>query len=208
MPDRRIKPVSSNGDKALTYSKMLKKHGIAVKYGFYCEAVMIDYAMIEDRLRSTLYHMGFLANRDAKAVWKKCRPYLSEIVDTYKTEKEDAALGINSISGKIRIVRCAILWAIHAEEDDCWSKHLKILKDQLEETDLGAFLEVINDAETWKDKRNEVAHAMMNKDIFALEETLGPLAEEGLRIGRALDAQEKRLKSGNRVRRAANLPMK
>ena len=65
MSKRIISPVNDNAEKQLTYRKMMGRYNMAIKYGFYYEAIMIAYAMIEDRLRAMIYHMGFLANRKA-----------------------------------------------------------------------------------------------------------------------------------------------
>ena len=101
MSERKIAPVKDNKDKRRTYAKQKARYCSAMKYGFYLEAMMIDYALLEDRLRSVLYHIGFLANRRSTIVWKKARPYFTEIVKQYKTEKENGALGITNISSKI-----------------------------------------------------------------------------------------------------------
>ena len=207
MPKPKIKPVATNTEKAQVYKTMMTKYSIAVKSGFYCEAIMIDYAMIEDRLRSVLYHMGLLANRTATKVWKKTRPELLKLVEQYKDANEDSTLGIGNISGKIKIVRCLLLWAINTEDDCSDNKYLKALKSQLEGTDLELFLQTVNEVKDWTKERNEVVHAMLNKNVIALEEKLKPLAEEGMRLGRALDSQERLLKKGNKVRRSVNLSM-
>ncbi len=63
MAGRKIQPVQDNAEKQQTYRYLLSKYSHAMDQGFFCEALMIDYAMIEDRLRSMIYHMGFLADR-------------------------------------------------------------------------------------------------------------------------------------------------
>ena len=100
MSERQIQPVQSNLEKESTYRKNMIRYNQAIRSGFYYEAIMIDYAMIEDRLRSTLYHMGLLANRKATEIWKKNRPVLLDIVAQYKSEREDLRLGIKTMEGK------------------------------------------------------------------------------------------------------------
>lgn len=84
MANARIKPVEGNTEKQQTYRKQIEKYNRAMQFEFYYEAFMIDYAMIEDRLRSMLYHMGLLANRRATSIWKKNCPILLDIVTRYK----------------------------------------------------------------------------------------------------------------------------
>lgn len=207
MSGRIIPAVNSNEEKQQTYRNRIEKYKLAVKYGFYCEAVMITYAMIEDRLRSMIYHMAFLLNRKANSIWKKTRPFLLECVETYGSPEENLTLGINSLSGKIKIIRSVYRWAALVEggyEKDIFAN---VLKQQIEGTDIEAVLSTLDDIERWKACRNEITHSMMNKNIDSLEAILQPQALEGMRIARALDAEERKLKKGNRIRRKMKLLM-
>ena len=113
---RLISPVADNQDKWRTYKEQIGRYNQAMRFGFYLQAMMIAYAMIEDRLRSLLYHMGFLANRTAVNVWKRTRPYLAEIVKKHKTDNENSQLGIKNISGK---KTCALCVAMDAGGKRC-----------------------------------------------------------------------------------------
>lgn len=207
MGERTITPVQSNYEKQQTYVKLLRKHRQAMSQGFYCEAIMIDYAVIEDRLRSMIYHMGFISNRQAKAIWKKARPYLSYIVNEYKYEKENEKLGLTNLGDKIKIVRCIMRWVSETDDDYKSNPHLCVLKTRLEGIDIDGCLQVLEDIGEWSGYRNEIVHAMMNKNIISLEESLYPNAEKGMKLGRELDSYEKELKKGNLIRRKVNLPM-
>ena len=92
MSKRNIAPVKDNLDKQRTYAQEKGRYKSAMKYGFYLEAMMIDYALLEDRLRSILFHIGFLPNRKSMSVWKKARPYFDEIVSGYKGKNENNSL--------------------------------------------------------------------------------------------------------------------
>lgn len=203
----RIQPVRDNTEKQQTYRKLISRFTQAMRYGFYCEAIMIDYAMIEDRLRSTLYHMGLFANRQATGIWKNNRPVLQDMVTKYKRKEETCSLGVNAMNGKLKIIRSVLLWAVHAEGDYRENRYLTALKSQLEGTDIGLFLGTLDKIDAWKACRNEIVHAMMNKNIDTLEEQLKPVAEEGMLLARTLDSQERILKEWNRVRKSANLPL-
>jgi len=208
MAERIIQPVQDNREKQQTYRKMLSKFRRAMEQEFYCEALMIDYAMIEDRLHSMIYHMGFLADRNKTAVWKKTRQYLQQIVNEYKFEKEDDTLGTATLSGKIKIVRCVFLWASNTAGKYQNNAHLTVLKSRLDEIDPERVIYVLDEIDQWKGYRNEVVHAMMNKNVLQLEETIQPYAAEGMRLARELDAIEREIKAGNRIRRKINLPMR
>lgn len=64
MSERRIAPVADNTEKKATYQEQMRRYRKAMKDGFYFEAMLIDYAVLEDWLRSMLYHAAFFASRD------------------------------------------------------------------------------------------------------------------------------------------------
>lgn len=202
---RLITPVADTVDKQRTYREQMGKYSQAMRYGFYLQAVMIDYAMMEDRLRSMLYHMGFLSNRIAPNIWKKTRPYLEQMVETYTPDGKPVKLGIKNISGKIELVRCVMLWARDegAANDD---KFLATLKRQCKRTNIGAVLSTLESITAWCGYRNEVVHALMNKNLDSLDAELQQRAEEGMDLARALDGEIKKLKKGDKVRKCMNLP--
>lgn len=205
MSERKIAPVKDNKDKRRTYAKQKARYSSAMKYGFYLEAMMIDYALLEDRLRSVLYHIGFLPNRRSTSVWKKARSYFTEIVKQYKTEKENDALGITNISSKIKIVRSVLLWVANTEGGYQDNKHLFLLKSRFEELDIDAFLCTIKEIEEWCSYRNEIVHALMNKNLESIESELKEKAEAGMRLANYIDSQERMIKKGNKIRKGINL---
>ena len=129
---RIIKPVIDNLDKQRTYREHKGRYKRAMENEFFFEALLIDYALLEDRLRSMIYHMGFLQNRKAHKIWKKKYSCLQEIVSMYKEDKENCQLGISNISGKAKIVRCILKWAAYTEGDFKEDPHLYTLKSQCE----------------------------------------------------------------------------
>lgn len=205
MSERKIASVKDNMDKQRTYAKQKARYCSAMKCDFYLEAMMIDYALLEDRLRSVLYHIGFLANRRSTSVWKKARPYFTEIVKQYKTEKENDALGITNISSKIKIVRSVLLWVANTEGGYQDNEHLVLLKSRFEELDIDAFLCTIKEIEEWCSYRNEIVHALMNKNLESIELELKEKAEAGMRLANRIDLQERMIKKGNKIRKGINL---
>lgn len=205
MSERKIAPVKDNKDKQRTYAKEKARYSSAVKDGFYLEAMMIDYALLEDRFRSILYHIGFLSNRKSRNVWKTARPYFEGIVRQYKTEKENDTLGITNISGKIKIVRSILLWVANTDGGYKDNKHLTLLKSRFEELDIDAFLCSIKEIEDWCSYRNEIVHALMNKNLESIESELESKAEDGMRLANYIDSQERIIKKGNKIRKGINL---
>ena len=208
MAERLIKPVESNADKRKTYTHELGQYRKAMESDFYLEAMMIVYGYMEDRLRSFLYHCGALAERKStKVAVAKTRPDILQIVQHYKRDKENDQLGISSITGKIKIVRCLLIWAGTTEGIPDNNKYLKTLKSQLEGTDIGGLLDTLEQIEAWCKYRNEAMHALMNKDIKSLYSELQQRDADGMKLARFIDSQIKPLRYGNRIRRAVNLPI-
>ena len=144
MSERRIAPVADNREKQLTYQEQMRRYSKAMKEEFFFEAILIDYAMLEDRLRSMLYHAGFFANRDKAGCWKKTKPYFQSFVKQYKNEKENDTLGVTSISGKIKVIRSMLRWVSEADATNEKDRYLLRLKNQCESMDIGAMLETLD----------------------------------------------------------------
>ena len=206
---RLISPVSDNQDKKNTYQTNIRRFNKAVKEGFYFEAILIDYAMMEDRLRSFLYHMGLLRTRDSyKADVIKVKKSLKTMIQTYKRPDENDQFSILSISGKMKIVRCLVLWA-EQESFDTDDIYLLTLRKQYDKyIDAERLKNSLYGIESWCAYRNEIIHALMNKNTDSMYKDLAFQAEEGMRLCRELDSQVDRIKTGNRIRKSVKLQNK
>lgn len=205
--ERKIKPVADNKDKQRTYQAQKGRYKRAVESGFFFEALLIDYALLEDRLRSMLYHMGFLVDRTAFKIWSKKRNCLCEIVSVYKKDNEDCRLGITNISGKAKIVRCVLEWAAYTEGGYQQDRYLSALKSQCEGLDIDGLLSSLEDLQNWCAYRNEVVHGLMNKNLESLSDEIKEYAETGMQLANFFDSQVRILKAGNKIRRSTNLKM-
>lgn len=203
MAERKILPVENNMDKAQTYRKNIDRYNRAIKGEFYFEALMIDYAMIEDRLRSIIYHMGFISNRETISIWKKTRPILESIVSDYKNPKENNVLGTKNISCKIKLIRCIFKWA----EDDVLpdDKFQRTLKAQCNLIGSEETFAVFDAVTEWCKYRNEIVHALMNKNIESMQTEICEQAKKGMMLARKLDNIERKIKAGNKIRKSINL---
>lgn len=202
--ERYIEPAKNRDDKRIVYAKQMKRLEQAFKHEFYLEAVMIDYAIMEDRLRAWLYHIGALNLReDSTCKAKPTKNYLRSIVAHYKKmEIEKTKLTIQDISAKADVIRATLLWASTVEVLSENDKYLLMLKERYESAiDIGVALELLDNINTWCKKRNEVVHGLMNKNIFDYEEKIKGIAEEGYLLARSIDNCEKQLKSGCKIRK-------
>lgn len=222
MPKQRvISPVETMQEKYETYRAEMARLKGALQQGFYFEAMLIEYALLEDRLRSFVYHAGLLQNRKAshllpgKNAVRKDFNRIAQRVKTWKLEdgKETGntsnfeRLSVNKISDKIFIVRTIVLWSSELESLPDESRYLQALRGQCERLDAAALLETLDGIDTWRVYRNEVIHSLMNKRMESVQQKLSEQVEQGVQLARQLDAQVTILKKNNRIRKAARLPI-
>lgn len=222
MPKQRvISPVETMQEKYETYRAEMARLKGALQQGFYFEAMLIEYALLEDRLRSFVYHAGLLQNRKAshllpgKNAVRKDFNRIAQRVKTWKLEdgKETGntsnfeRLSVNKISDKIFIVRTIVLWSSELESLPDESRYLQALRGQCESLDAAALLETLDAIDTWRMYRNEVIHSLMNKRMESVQQKLSEQVDQGVQLARQLDAQVTILKKNNRIREAARLPI-
>lgn len=205
MGERLIKPVSGNQEKQVTYAKNMARYNRAMAQEFYFEAIVIDYAMIEDRLRSMIYHMGLLTDRRQTKLWKKIKEKLYRMAAFNETKKP--SYSATTLMGKLSAVREAVLWATKVTDGYEGDRYLAALKSQIESLDADALLQTLDDVERWKNYRNEIMHSLLNKNMFSVEEKIAETAVRGMELARELDAHERMLKKGNVIRRSCGLKM-
>ena len=206
MAARQIEVIKNTKDKQLTYSRMLGRYKAAVSKEFYLEALLIDYAMIEDRLRSFIYYCGGISNRSAKKfnVKQGVDAKVRNIIEEYGRSGDDNRLTITTIYGKIKIVRSLLSWAATTDEKPVDS-YLKALKSDLEKVDIGGLLDTLDEIELWRKYRDEVIHGVLNKNMDSLDESLSAKVSEGMEYARFLDGEVKVLKRGNKTRKVLKL---
>ena len=206
MSERLIKPVADNSAKNDTYRKYMGRHSKAEKEGFLFEAMLIDYAIMEDRLRSFLYHAGLLKTRNSIKI-DSFRKSIQEIVNEYAEEDERVGIGIGSISGKLKILRCLTVWASTTEGVSTQDKYLTALKRQMESLDVERVLLMINEIKQWCKYRNEIIHCLMNKSINSVDSALKEREEQGFELAKEIGSVVKTIKKGNLIRRRVGLPV-
>ena len=204
MGERLIKPAENNIEKAYTYRQMKGRYSKAMSEKFYFEAMMIDYAMIEDRLRSFIYHIGGMNNRtSSKLDNKTSKVFLIPLYNDF-CNKKSAGVCLNNISTKYNLIRAVLSWVETTEGAE--GKYQQKLKFACESLDIDDVLNCMDELEKWCKYRNEVIHSLLNKNIDSLEQELAEKTAEGMQYARYLDAQERILKKGNCIRRSANAP--
>lgn len=191
----KVIPRTTDGkDKGNTYKLYMEKYNKAIKYECFLEAIVIDYAMLEDRLLALLHYTGVVSRTHSKiSVNKFCRPQIRLIIGY----NPNSAINVNNISVKIRIAKA--LLSIDDREED---KYLSTVHSQLSERfSIHEFNETMQDITTWCEIRNQYIHALLNKNYDALQEGLCEYAEQGLKLARKIDGYVKVIKRNNSIRK-------
>ena len=120
MSKRIIQPVRDNYDKHDTYANVLGRYKKAIDEGFFLEAILIEYAMLEDRLRSFVYYLGALNDRNSFTIDNE--GFIECMKDTVFTGKE-LGTSISEISSK-RELLSAIAQCCDANKENFTDSHL------------------------------------------------------------------------------------
>ena len=175
MSERRIKPVKSNEDKRKTYAAIMGKYKHAIESGFLGEAELIVYAYLEDRLRSFIYYSDGLDRWNSNDI--------NENMARIYGNKND----IKDISSKIDIIKKAINVKRLRDsfpDDDYAQSLINIYSIAFDSVEMNKLIKSID---KWREYRNEIVHALLNKDLDDLHVTYKTHVEEGYILARKLD---------------------
>ena len=207
MNERLIQPVANNEEKREIWAHLMARYQIALKQGFYLEAMMISYAALEDRLISCLYHMGVFCNRNSfKLGTKKTKQIINRIFQ--ENDFVCKRYYFNNISAKLSAV-LAIVKEVQKGNDSYepyYRTLMAVCKKKINVAEiLGLEMEILH----YCDVRNEIVHASLNKNYLCLQQKLRQCAEDGMRFARYFDNMTRRIcgrgESADPIRRAARL---
>lgn len=194
----QIESVQNNYEKYLTYRDQMGRYKKAVKGGFYFEALLIDYAMLEDRLLTFLYYVGAVESTFSEI---KIPIGTSDFFEQLYGKKLDKNLW--RISEKIRLIRKILNWAETDEFFDTDRKYQITLRKQIrEQLDIPEFLTKLDEINNWKDYRDAVIHALMKKKSSSVRDQNREKTLEGMELARYIDRQISKIKKGNYLRRS------
>lgn len=198
--EKQIAAVKDNTEKQEAYRKQLGRYRRALNNEFYFEAMLIVYAMIEDRLRSFLYYIGALRKADdPKLNVKQTKAILRRL---YFGSDEDAfgqKMDLGQISTKEKLIRNTLTWALEYEGIP-EETYLAVLKSEYEGLDIGGLLTTLDQIDIWREYRNEIIHGLLNKNMTSVDAELKSKVEAGMEYARFIDSQVKALKKKNVIR--------
>lgn len=198
---RLIEPVHNNYEKYQIYKVQMGRLKKAISGEFYFEAILIDYAMMEDRLISFFYYIGAIDNRNVSIkVTKKTKQYLRSIFGDKRN------ISLSSIGSKIELLQAILKWAESDTLIEPDQKYLMLLRKQCrQQLDIPDCLRKLNEIDQWRKYRNEIIHSLLNKNSSAVNEKLEEKAIEGKDLARFLDDQSAKIRKGNVLRRCLKL---
>lgn len=203
MANTIIKQASNNKERQQTYAYQMGRYKRAVSGGFYFEALMIVYSLLEDRLKAMLYYCGIFPNRNTLTVTKKTKSEIKDIMIRYENSDQ---FRLKTIRGKMTLLRAFLKFGNQVSESEISdNEFLLSLEELLLGVDIGGLLDTLEDMSAWLDYRNEIIHSSMNKNIESLYDDLDVQVEKGMEYARYIDSQVKLMKKSNRVRKKLKL---
>ena len=180
-----IKVVESNQEKGFSYRQYIAHFNKAKKEGFLFECMWILYAMMEDRTTSFFDHLGFVSKQDKSKVTgtKKVRTQIKEILSV----GEGKSVRFDSLKRKLESVLSLIEWSRRQEEKlEGFKCVVKQYIDKVD-NDKQFFVSAQYLCDEWRNKRNQLMHALLNKQVFDAENQMLDLVEKGFCAIRVFD---------------------
>ena len=204
--ERKIAVVKDNSDKQVTYREQLGKYKRALNNEFYFEALLIVYAVLEDRMRSFLYYIGAVRRADStKLNVSRTKSILRRLYFGSDEEAEGKRIDLTQISAKQQLIASTITWTLEYEGVPEES-YLAILKDQYESClNMDSFLSTLDEINDWRDYRNEIIHGLLNKNVESINAELKEQVEKGMGYARFVDSQVKALKRKDLIRKTMKI---
>ena len=196
-----IETVDNKKQKQEAYREQLGKYRKAFNHEFYFEALLIVYAMLEDRLRSFLYYIGAFHNvDDPRLNVKQTKTVLRRLYFGSDENAEGKILNLNQISGKEKLIRATVLWVKECKEMP-EELYLSVLKKEYEKNiDMDGLLNTLSSIDDWREYRNEIIHGLLNKNKDSVNKDIKDQVEAGMKCARFIDNQVKALKKKNNIR--------
>lgn len=194
-----IQRVTDGDDKRFTYKVTMERYGEAMRHGFYLEALLINGALIEDRLRSYLFHLGVFSLREDR---KACELVSSKLVmmPGAKVDKTTGLLKVDALESMIATIKATLKWYENTEFapedtylDSLWSQYSECVSA----SGLGDTLKRLG---RWKRYRNETIHGLLHKHVESLDDGLVKKCDEGYALFRELDSYVECVSRNGRIR--------
>lgn len=187
----------SNTTKQRVYTQQMGRYKKAMKQGFFLEAVFIVYAMLEDRLRSFLYHSGISNSERSLTSTNKEVTQLLVALALVDTSKAGKPINLVKLHTKRQVTQALLGWAQRPElaNQEPETEFQEQLREKLAQLGGSQKLSVeLGELEAWASERNSLVHDLLGQDPADFQEKLKTSAEKGYGIARAIDNAVKSLR--------------
>ena len=212
--------IKTGKERQEAYKTEYQRYKIAMKYKFYLEAVAICYAANEDRLTAFLHHAGIVTRTNENlCINSKVYPYIRRLLN----KDENGNVKVKDISVKMAIVQELLtMTEERAQEiDESVSEYIKGIKrkgsvarsgymtdlfHKVQKVHREEVLDTLTKLDSWRDERNKLIHALLNKTVSSAIDTKKNCADNGYKISRNLDDHlVKPFKKANTLRKKYNI---
>ena len=195
--------VANNIEKGQAYQQQIERLNLARAQGFYFECIFILYALMEDRLSSFLFHAGVTNKTRLKITTNlQVRPGLARIIQLDEVEMPQ----LTFINSKIKLVRQILAWSRTYTVESAREIYPDVLCGQIAKTQLvEETIDLLVAIDTWRDARNELVHALLNRSPADMDAQLQALTDEGYRCWRGLNRFMNAFNDNNNIRRKFNI---
>ena len=211
--------IKTGKERQEAYHKEFSRYKSAMKQAFYLEAVAIIYAVMEDRLTAFLHHAGIVTRTNENlCINPKVYPYIRRLLN-----KDDSCnVKIKDISVKMAVVHALLdLTKEKAQEiDELVGEYINGIKRKGTVAKCGYMTDLFREVQKvhreevrnalaeldiWRDERNKLIHALLNKTASSALEAKKSCAEHGCPIARALDDHLEKPFKKNPLRKKYNI---
>lgn len=216
-----METVKTGAEKQQAYKIEYEHFKKALKYEFYLEAVAIGYAIIEDRLVSFLHHAGIVSRTNGKLrINRAVYPYMRHLLK----KRDDDSIRIKNISVKRALILALLdMTELDAKKIDeevadfvksptrqrrvAKKGYMSDLYKQMKRTlNSDRLKEVFDQLEPWREDRNQLIHALLNKTTDTSAVAKKECAEKALSLARDFDnLLVKPFKRYNTIRKRYNI---
>ena len=188
----KIKVCENNESKRKTSGSLRTDTKIALCTGGFSEAILNEYAFIEDRFKSILFHVGILLPRNSAEI--STNVLNGTLREKLEGRKHKQKIKITTISAKIRVTTAFLKTAAKMTSDGLGNVPLIYAVCRNKEILGQESLLQIRKISNWLKIRNEIIHASYDKDLDDLKAKTKEVAEQGQKLCKWLDAFSKRIR--------------
>ena len=202
MKEVKITAAANGEEKRNSYAIAKVNYKRAISGGFYGEALLIDYAIIEDRLKSLLYYSGAMIEKNDPKVEIDNPDFISAYsltTDDDESGNSTDVISVRDISKKIIIIECMLKKLEKYSGDDEY--YLLMKRAMGSDEIIKTFRTKISKLKKeWLPCRNEIIHGLVNKNVGDLYEKYQNICDRGMEYADYFDNRIRAFKDHANIR--------